>query len=108
MHWIIDKIPDLSLLNTAEWRVILPQLYKQYPNDDMDLNVSITSPPVIAVAQTDIDGELSSDVTIDVLDAGNRIPVACISFVSLIGFPFKALRVIHECRVIWILERCVS
>ncbi|XP_058218808.1 putative BPI/LBP family protein At1g04970 [Rhododendron vialii] len=88
MHWIIDKIPDLSLLNTAEWRVILPQLYKQYPNDDMDLNVSITSPPVIAVAQTDIDGELSSDVTIDVLDAGNRIPVACISFViTFSGYP---------------------
>lgn len=82
MHWIIDKIPDLSLLNTAEWRVILPQLYKQYPNDDMDLNVSITSPPFITVAQTNIDGEISSDVTIDVLDAGDRIPVACISLVS--------------------------
>lgn len=108
MHWIIDKIPDLSLLNTAEWRVILPQLYKQYPNDDMDLNVSITSPPFITVAQTNIDGEISSDVTIDVLDAGDRIPVACISLVSLIGFPMKALRVIHECRVIWILEHCVS
>lgn len=88
MHWIIDKIPDLSLLNTAEWRLFLPQLYKQYPNDDMDLNVSITSPPVITVAQNNIDGEIYSDVTIDVLDAGNTIPVACISLViTFSGYP---------------------
>lgn len=88
MHWIIDKIPDLSLLNTAEWRLFLPQLYKQYPNDDMDLNVSITSPPLITVAQNNIDGEIYSDVTIDVLDAGNTIPVACISLVfTFSGYP---------------------
>lgn len=100
MHWIIDKIPDLSLLNTAKWRLFLPQLYRQYPNDDMDLNVSITSPPVITVAQNKIDGEIYSDVTIDVLDAGNTIPVACISLVSLIEVPIRVLRAINESRIL--------
>ena len=29
-HWIVDKIPDLSILNTAGCRYIVPKLYKQY------------------------------------------------------------------------------
>ncbi|KAL3733416.1 hypothetical protein ACJRO7_022870 [Eucalyptus globulus] len=41
MHWLVDKIPDQALLNTAGWKYIVPQLYKLYPNDDMDLNISV-------------------------------------------------------------------
>ncbi|CAL5402709.1 unnamed protein product [Camellia sinensis] len=79
MHWIVDEIPDQFLLNTAEWRHILPQLYNQYPNDEMNVNISITSPPIIKVTQQNIDAEIYSDLTIDVLDGGKVIPVACIS-----------------------------
>ncbi|XP_052178931.1 putative BPI/LBP family protein At1g04970 [Diospyros lotus] len=79
MHWIIDKISDQSLLNTAEWKYVLPQLYKQYPNHDMNLNVSVTSPPTVKVAQQNIDAAIHLDVIIDVLDDGKVIPVACIS-----------------------------
>ena len=82
MHWIVDKMPDQSILNTAGWRYIVPQLYKQYPNDDMNINISVSSPPIIKVAKDDISAFVNLDVTIDVNDAGEVIPVACISLVN--------------------------
>lgn len=85
MHWLVDEVPDQSLLNTTGWRYIAPQLYKQYPNDDMNLNISVSSPPIIKVAKDDIDVVINLDMTIYVMDAGQVIPVACISLVNLIG-----------------------
>nr|AFK40020.1 unknown [Lotus japonicus] len=54
LQWIIDELPDQAFLNTAEWKILIPQLYKLYPNDDMNLNVSVTSPPVIEVSDQDL------------------------------------------------------
>lgn len=82
MHWTVDKVPDQSLLNTAEWRFIIPQLYKKYPNDNMDLNISLSSPPEIRISENNIDATVYADLIIDVLEAGEVIPVACISLVS--------------------------
>lgn len=79
MQVIIDELPDQDILNTAEWRFIVPQLYKRYPNDDMQLNISISSPPVIQVTYQDIGATIFVDITIDVLEDGEVIPVACIS-----------------------------
>ncbi|XP_059452056.1 putative BPI/LBP family protein At1g04970 [Corylus avellana] len=81
MRWIVDKIPDQSLLNTAGWRFIIPQLYKKYPNDPMNLNISFSSPPAIRIAENDIDATVNVDLIIDVLDSSEVIPVACISLV---------------------------
>lgn len=81
MHWIIDEVPDKSLLNTAGWRFIIPRLYKDYPNDDMNLDVSISSPPIIKILEQQIDMSVSSDVIIDVLNAGKVVQVACLSMV---------------------------
>ncbi|XP_043688681.1 putative BPI/LBP family protein At1g04970 isoform X2 [Telopea speciosissima] len=81
MQWIVDKVPDQSLLNTASWKYIVPQLYKMYPNDDMNLNVSLSSPPVIRSSPDNIDSTIYSDVTIDVFGDNEIIPVACISLV---------------------------
>lgn len=87
MRWIVDKIPDQSLLNTAGWRFIIPQLYKKYPNDDMNLNISLSSPPVIRISEhQSIDVSVYADLIIDVLEAGKSIPVACISLVSFCIF----------------------
>lgn len=83
LQWILDELPNQSLLNTAEWKLIIPQLYKQYPNDDMNLNISVSSPPVIEVSDQDIDATISIDLIIDVLEAGEVIPVTCISVVCL-------------------------
>lgn len=84
MQWIVDKIPDRNLLNTAGWRFIIPQLYKKYPNDDMNLNISLSAPPVITISERDIDATVYADLIIDVLEANEVIPVACISLVSLL------------------------
>lgn len=83
LQWILDELPDQALLNTAEWKLIIPQLYKQYPNDDMNLNFSASSPPIIQVSNQDIAAKFSVDIIIDVLEAGEVIPVACISVVCL-------------------------
>lgn len=79
MHWIVDKVPEQSLLNTAGWRFIIPQLYRQYPNDDMNLNVSIFSPPHPKIKEHQIDLTAHADVVINVLNSGEVTPVACFS-----------------------------
>jgi len=84
MQMIVDELNDQALLNTAGWRFIVPQLYKRYPNDDMQINISASSPPVIQVTYQDIGATLSVDITIDVLEGGEAIPVACISVVGLL------------------------
>lgn len=84
MQWVINKTPDQSLLNTAEWKYIVPQLYKQYPNEDMELNISVSSPPIMTVVNNGINITVYSDVTIGVMDADEVIPVACISLVCFL------------------------
>ncbi|KAL0399172.1 UNVERIFIED_CONTAM: putative BPI/LBP family protein [Sesamum radiatum] len=83
MQWIVDKLPDQSLLNTAGWRFIIPKLYKMYPNHDMNLNVSVSSPPTIEVEDQHIKATIVLDVVIDVLDVEEVIPV--LSFSMVIG-----------------------
>lgn len=84
MHWIVDKVPEQSLLNTAGWRFIIPQLYRQYPNADMNLNVSIFSPPHLKINEDGIDMTVHADVVINVLHSGEVTPVACFSTVSFV------------------------
>ncbi|KAK7372575.1 hypothetical protein VNO80_05960 [Phaseolus coccineus] len=81
MHWIVDQIPDQSLLNTAGWRFIIPQLYKKYPNHDMNLKISLSSPPVVEISNHKAGANVFADMTIDVLEEDKVIPVACISLV---------------------------
>lgn len=84
MHWIVDNISDQSLLNTASWRFIIPQLYKMHPNDEINLNISVSSLPTIKIEKQQIDVTIPLDVVIDVLDAGEVIPVAGFSMVRLV------------------------
>ena len=86
MHRIINKLPDQSILNTSKWRYAVPELYKKYPNAAMDLNISVSSPPIIKVVNNDIQTTIYSDVVIDVLDAAEVIPVASISLVCVFSF----------------------
>ncbi|KAK7371969.1 hypothetical protein VNO80_05336 [Phaseolus coccineus] len=79
LQWTVDELPDQDLLNTAEWRFLIPQLYKQYPNDDMNLNIFVSSPPDIQVTNKDVGVKISIDIILNVLEAGEVIPVACIS-----------------------------
>jgi len=76
---MVDKIPEQFLLNTASWRFLVPQLYKKYPNDNMLLNISAISPPYVRINVGRIDATVDLDVTVNVLDSGKIIPVACMS-----------------------------
>ncbi|XP_050217248.1 putative BPI/LBP family protein At1g04970 [Mercurialis annua] len=81
MHWTVDRFPNQSVLNTSTWRFIYPQLYKQYPNDLMTLNISLTSPPEIKILYNNINTTIYLDVTVNVLDVNGAIAVACVSLV---------------------------
>ncbi|MQM01979.1 hypothetical protein Taro_034739 [Colocasia esculenta] len=81
LHWVVDEVPDRHLLNTAGWRFIIPQLYKKYPNDDMKLNVSVTSAPILRISRKNIVVSILSDIIVNVLDGNKMIPVACIATV---------------------------
>lgn len=85
MHWIVDKIPEQSLLNTAGWRLIIPQLYRRYPNDNMNLNVSIYSLPYPKIDDDQIDLTVHADVVINVLNSDEVTPVVCSSMVSFVN-----------------------
>ncbi|XP_071698914.1 putative BPI/LBP family protein At1g04970 [Rutidosis leptorrhynchoides] len=79
MHWIVDKVPEQNLLNTAGWRFIIPQLYKKYPNADMNLNISLSEPPLVQISSRNIAATVFADLIIDVLKTDETIPVICIS-----------------------------
>ncbi|KAJ9560859.1 hypothetical protein OSB04_006019 [Centaurea solstitialis] len=79
MHWVVDKAPEQSFLNTAGWRFIVPQLYKKYPNADMDLDISLSEPPLVQILWQNIEATVYSDVIVNVLEGDETIPVACIS-----------------------------
>lgn len=81
MWWKIDKIPHQPLLNTSEWKEVVPQLYEEYPNDGMALNISVTSPPLVHISDGQMEATIYADVAIDVLDDVQVVPVACISLV---------------------------
>ncbi|KAK8963064.1 putative BPI/LBP family protein [Platanthera guangdongensis] len=78
-HWIVDKVPNQSLLNTASWKFIIPQLFRKYPNDEMLLNISLPSAPVIKISQKGFVAMIFSEMIVEVLDGDDTIPVACIS-----------------------------
>ncbi|XP_020584347.1 putative BPI/LBP family protein At1g04970 [Phalaenopsis equestris] len=78
-HWIVDKVPDQSLLNTASWKFIIPQLYRKYPNDEMQLNISLSSAPVVDITQKGFVATIFLDMIVEVFEGNTTIPVACIS-----------------------------
>ncbi|KAK1297548.1 putative BPI/LBP family protein [Acorus calamus] len=82
MNRVVDKVPDQSYLNTARWRYIIPQLYRKYPNADMKLNISLSSPPIMRITSHDIGATIYSDMTVDVVDGYETVSVACISIVA--------------------------
>lgn len=84
---MVDKIPDQFLSNIATWRVFIPTLYHKYPDHDMVLNISAISPPSVRIDVGRIDATVDLDVTVNVLDFGEIVPVACISVVSF-DYPF--------------------
>ncbi|KNA22489.1 hypothetical protein SOVF_033760, partial [Spinacia oleracea] len=81
MQWRVNKIPDQSLLNTTEWKEVVPQLYEQFPDARMVLDILVDSPPSVHVFDGGMEATINTDVTVDVVKDGEVIPVACGSVV---------------------------
>ncbi|KAI3911682.1 hypothetical protein MKW92_029239 [Papaver armeniacum] len=81
LRWIVEKVPDQSYLNTNKWRFIVPQLYRKYPNDNMRLNISFATPPILKIHSDEIEANIYSDMIVEVLNDDEIIPVACISVI---------------------------
>jgi hypothetical protein len=56
---MVDKISDQFLLNTASCRFFVPQLYREYLDDDSSCST------------------VDLDITVNVLDFGEIVPVSC-------------------------------
>ncbi|WCJ37433.1 lipid-binding serum glycoprotein family protein [Euphorbia peplus] len=75
MRWIVDKLPDDTLLNTDA----VPQLQKPYPKHEMKLNISLTSPPIIRISEHKLIARVNAELVINVLKADKFVPVVCFS-----------------------------
>lgn len=81
MQWRVDKIPDQSLLNTTEWKEVIPQLYEQFPDTKMALDLLVASPPYVRILDDGMEATINAEVQVDVVSDGNVVPVACGSVV---------------------------
>ncbi|XP_019082628.1 PREDICTED: putative BPI/LBP family protein At3g20270 [Camelina sativa] len=81
MHLVIGETKNGSILSTSDWKLILPELYKHYPDEKMMLNMSVTSPPAVNITENGIDATIQLDIAIDVQDSGKVLSVARISSV---------------------------
>lgn len=81
MHLVIGETKNGSILSTSDWKIILPELYKHYPDNKMVLNMSVTSPPAVKITENGIDATIQLEIAIDVQDSGEVLSVARISSV---------------------------
>ncbi|CAM6042964.1 unnamed protein product [Sphagnum compactum] len=79
LDWLVDELPQESILNTAFWKWIIPQLYKKYPNDDMVLHVSASAAPQVELTKDGAKALAVADVTVLVKTGNGSVPVACLS-----------------------------
>ncbi|KAJ7538615.1 hypothetical protein O6H91_11G056500 [Diphasiastrum complanatum] len=75
LQWLVDSLPKQTLLNTASWKYVIPQLYKKYPNMDMMLNFSVSTTPDISIARNGIHATAALTISMNAIAAmnGNNI-----------------------------------
>jgi lipopolysaccharide-binding protein len=83
LDWFVDKLPQQSLLNTAFWKWVIPQLYKKYPNEDMALDFSVSGAPQVDFTKDGANALAAADLTILVKTDNGSVPVACLSMVGV-------------------------
>ena len=83
MQWRVEKIPDQSLLNTTLWKEVVPELYEQFPDSRMVLDLLASSPPSVHIFDGGMEATINTDVIVDVMSDGEVVPVACGSVVSV-------------------------
>jgi hypothetical protein len=81
---LVDELPQESILNTAFWKWIIPQLYEKYPNDDMVLHLSASAAPHAELMKDGAKVLAVADVTVLVKTGNGSVPVACLSMVGIL------------------------
>lgn len=76
MNVVIDETKNGSSLSTSDWKNILPELYKQYPNLKMMLNMSVTFPPCVNITKNGIGATIHLEISINVQHSGAVLSVA--------------------------------
>ncbi len=79
----MDELPQQSLLNTAFWKWVIPQLYKKYPNEDMALDFSVSGAPQVDFTKDGANALAAADLTILVKTDNGSVPVACLCMVGV-------------------------
>eukprot|EP00897_Mesotaenium_endlicherianum_P005268 jgi/Mesen1/476/ME000101S10704 len=83
LEYEVDKLPETSIikLNTGSWRFLVPQLYRQYPNQPLALQFSAASVPVVQFTATGVVATVEGDMFITVVPASGEdtTRVACLS-----------------------------
>ncbi|CAL2229276.1 unnamed protein product [Prunus armeniaca] len=67
MQWVINKTPDMSLLNTAGWKYIVPQLYKHVMDSDEVIPVAWISLVICFLGVFENHASCSPDIMINKL-----------------------------------------
>jgi hypothetical protein len=79
----VDELPQDWLLNTAFWKWLIPQLYRQYPNHDMALNFSVSDAPQVELTRNGAKALAAAEMTVLVKTNTDFVPVACLSMVGV-------------------------
>jgi len=81
-----DEVPSWSpiTLNTSDWRILLPNLYAKFPNDDMVINLVAAKPPVVVFSPTG--GLVSSYGYLTAMPIVNGIPTFAFSLNGTVQF----------------------
>jgi hypothetical protein len=88
LELLVDELPQDWLLNTAFWKWLIPQLYREYPNHDMALNFSVSAAPQVELTRNGAKALAATEMTVLVKTNTDFVPVACL---SMVGVPLIVL-----------------
>ncbi|KAH8953031.1 hypothetical protein BDL97_08G003200 [Sphagnum fallax] len=79
LELLVDELPQDWLLNTAFWKWLIPQLYREYPNHDMAFNFSVSAAPQVELTRNGAKALAATEMTVLVKTNTDFVPVACLS-----------------------------
>eukprot|EP00270_Netrium_digitus_P012745 TRINITY_DN4174_c0_g2_i1.p1 TRINITY_DN4174_c0_g2~~TRINITY_DN4174_c0_g2_i1.p1 ORF type:complete len:410 (-),score=101.77 TRINITY_DN4174_c0_g2_i1:348-1487(-) len=85
MKLVVDHLPDSSIikLNTRSWRMLLPVLYRKYPDKPMVLIFNATSQPRLELMADGLLATVAADLIVSVVADGEKVTDVVVLAVSL-------------------------
>eukprot|EP00250_Pteridium_aquilinum_P033291 c5411_g1_i1 orf=203-2092(-) len=81
LNWLVDKVPEQAFLNTSRWKFLIPQLYQQYPNQEIKLSFEVSAPPNITLTLDGVDMSAAAHMIIGVASNDSVVQVACVNII---------------------------